>query len=145
MPYPVDTGRKLNVNKTFRRCPGRLLNVLCAFNLRPVSTGKFLRTNYLVVFCKKGILKNLTKFTGKQKQVFFLKSCSFSGKIFSLKYFPVNIVKVDFYLYVKLLITGHINLIKFVESNKVDNDSTKIWRIFVFFLFKKENVFYSSN
>ena len=32
----VDTGRKLNVHKTFRRC---LLNVLCTFNLRSVSTG----------------------------------------------------------------------------------------------------------
>ena len=37
---PVDTGCKLNVHKTFRRRPGRLLNVLCMFNLRPVSTGK---------------------------------------------------------------------------------------------------------
>ena len=36
---PVDTGRKLNVNKAFRRRPGRLLNVLCTFNLRPVSMG----------------------------------------------------------------------------------------------------------
>ena len=36
---PVDTGRKLNVHKTFRRRPGRLLNVLCTFNLRSVSTG----------------------------------------------------------------------------------------------------------
>ena len=36
---PVDTGRKLNVHKTFRRSPRRLLNVLCTFNLRPVSTG----------------------------------------------------------------------------------------------------------
>ena len=35
----VDTGRKLNVHKTFRRSPGRILNVLCSFNLRPVSTG----------------------------------------------------------------------------------------------------------
>ena len=35
---PVDTGRKLNVHKTFRRRPGRLLNVLCTFNLRPVPT-----------------------------------------------------------------------------------------------------------
>ena len=34
---PVDTGRKLNVHKTFRRRPGCLLNVLCTFNLRPVS------------------------------------------------------------------------------------------------------------
>ena len=37
--YPVDTGRKLNVHKTFRRRPGPLLNVLCTFSLRPVSTG----------------------------------------------------------------------------------------------------------
>ena len=36
---PVDTGRKLNVHKTFRRRARRLLNVLCTFNLRPVSTG----------------------------------------------------------------------------------------------------------
>ena len=35
----LDTGRKLNVHKALRRCPGRLLNVLCAFNLRPVSRG----------------------------------------------------------------------------------------------------------
>ena len=38
-PFPVDTGRQLNLHKTFRRRPGRLLNVLCSFNLRPVSTG----------------------------------------------------------------------------------------------------------
>ena len=37
-PIPADTGRKLNVHKTFRRRPGCLLNVLCTFNLRPVST-----------------------------------------------------------------------------------------------------------
>ena len=36
--FPVDTGRKLNVHKTFRRRSGRLLNVLRTFNLRPVST-----------------------------------------------------------------------------------------------------------
>ena len=29
----------LNVHKTFRRSPGRLLNVFCTFNLSPVSTG----------------------------------------------------------------------------------------------------------
>ena len=33
----VDTGPKLNVHKTFRGRPGRLLNVLCTFSLRPVS------------------------------------------------------------------------------------------------------------
>ena len=32
-PDPVDTGRKLDVYKTFRKRPGRLLNVLCMFNL----------------------------------------------------------------------------------------------------------------
>ena len=37
--FPVDTGRKLNVQKVFRKRPGHLLNVLCTFNLRPVSTG----------------------------------------------------------------------------------------------------------
>ena len=34
---PLDTGRKLNVHKTFRRRPEHLLNVLNTFNLRPVS------------------------------------------------------------------------------------------------------------
>ena len=34
---PVDTGRKMNVHKTFKRRPGHLLNVLCTFNLRSVS------------------------------------------------------------------------------------------------------------
>ena len=35
---PLDTGRKLNVHKTFRRLPRRL-NVLGTFSLRPVSRG----------------------------------------------------------------------------------------------------------
>ena len=34
---PPDTGNKLNVHKMFKRRPGRLLNVLCTFNLCPVS------------------------------------------------------------------------------------------------------------
>ena len=34
---PLDTRRKLNVHKTFRKYPGRLLKVLCTFNLRPLS------------------------------------------------------------------------------------------------------------
>ena len=37
--FPVDTGHKLNVHKTFGRHPGRLLNFLCTFTLPPVSTG----------------------------------------------------------------------------------------------------------
>ena len=43
--FPIDTGRKLNVNKTFRRRPRRLLNILCTFNLRPVSTGIMITLN----------------------------------------------------------------------------------------------------
>ena len=37
--FPVDTGRELKIHKTFRGRPGRLLNVLCTFTLRPVSAG----------------------------------------------------------------------------------------------------------
>ena len=37
---PVDTGRKLNVHKTFIRRPGCLMDVLCTFNLRPVTRGE---------------------------------------------------------------------------------------------------------
>lgn len=35
----VSAGHKVNAQKTFRRRPGRLLKILCAFNLRPVSRG----------------------------------------------------------------------------------------------------------
>ena len=37
--YPSRHRRKLNVHKTFRKRPVRLLNVLCTFNLCPVFTG----------------------------------------------------------------------------------------------------------
>ena len=36
---PLDTGCKLNVDKTVRRLPEHLLNVLRTFTLRPVSRG----------------------------------------------------------------------------------------------------------
>ena len=45
--YPVDTGRQLNVYKTFRRRPGRLLNALCTVNSRPVSTGSCIKFSRL--------------------------------------------------------------------------------------------------
>ena len=54
---PADTGRKLNVHKTFRRCPGCLLNVLCTLNLRPVSTGKL--GEILVFYAVKSYLQLL--------------------------------------------------------------------------------------
>ena len=47
---PADTGRKLNVHKTFTK---RLLNVLCAFNLRLLSTGKVLRHAVFLLSLKK--------------------------------------------------------------------------------------------
>ena len=95
MQPPVDTGSNLNVHKTFRRRPGRLLKVLCAFNLRPVSTGTGLfiyplkksknisfsdvfretsvmkwvndtfRSSPPALFLEKGILKICSKFTGE--------------------------------------------------------------------------------
>ena len=36
---PVDTGRKLNVHKTFRRRPGRLLNILMCVQFTPCVYG----------------------------------------------------------------------------------------------------------
>ena len=46
---PVDTGRKFNIHKTFRRRSGRLLNVLCTFDLRPVCTGEGVSWVFLFV------------------------------------------------------------------------------------------------
>ena len=43
--HPVETGRKLNVHKTFRRHPGRTLNVLCTFSLRPQGSPSICRAN----------------------------------------------------------------------------------------------------
>ena len=40
MRNPLDTGFKLNLHKTFRRCSGRFLNTLCRFNLRFLSNGE---------------------------------------------------------------------------------------------------------
>ena len=63
---PVDTRRKLNVDKTFRRCLGRLLNVLCTFNLRIVPTGKTFE------FRLNGLLEAVTQ-TCFVKKVFLEK------------------------------------------------------------------------
>ena len=51
--FPVDTGRKLNAHKTFRRRPGVLQNVLRTFNLRPVSSGMMIWTyhKYKLIDC----------------------------------------------------------------------------------------------
>ena len=48
LTYLIDTGRKLNVHETFRRRHGRLLNVLYAFNLHPVSTGYWIWIDFVI-------------------------------------------------------------------------------------------------
>ena len=44
LTYALDTGRKLNTRKTFRRRPGHLLNVLCMFKIITVSRGSRVTT-----------------------------------------------------------------------------------------------------
>ena len=84
--FPVDTGRKLNVHKTFRRRPGRLLTVLCTFNLRPVSTGilfhnqeQLLQDSYLKIHWKQfptAVMTILWKYKSLSKQLFEKKENS---------------------------------------------------------------------
>ena len=45
--HPLGTGRKLNVHKTFKRRPGRLLNVLCTLNFCPVSREQMIEKVHL--------------------------------------------------------------------------------------------------
>ena len=62
----MNTGRKLNVHKTFRRRPGLLLNVFCTFNLRPVSSRfsvhQALRSHRSCLLSSHQPLKSLTVF-----------------------------------------------------------------------------------
>ena len=58
------------------------------------------RSSHPVVFCKKGVLKNFTKFIGKQlcqslflSKVASLRSATLLKKSFWHKCFPVNFVK----------------------------------------------------
>ena len=67
---PVDAGRKLNAHKTFRRRPGHLLNVLCTFNLHPVSTGKTLKTDFYL----PSTIYNSGSFITKEKDSLYLQS-----------------------------------------------------------------------
>ena len=69
---PVDTGRKLNVHKTFRRRSGRLLNVLYTFSLRPMSTGMLIN---------KSINKSTESIDSKSEKV-FLRGQTFHNKVF---------------------------------------------------------------
>ena len=64
--YPVDTEYKLNVHKTFRRRPERLLNVLCTFNLRPVSTGYYKIRSVDVYLSFRQFILRVLPFTSSQ-------------------------------------------------------------------------------
>ena len=78
---PVGTGRKSNLHKTFRRCPGRLLNVLCMFNLRLVSTGwgnylrkQFFTSKFIILFLFNSIASLMFCFdliSTKNSSIFF--------------------------------------------------------------------------
>ena len=52
--YPLDVRSNLNVAKTFSRRPGRHLNVLFMFDLRPVSRGNSWKWGYWYNFYQKG-------------------------------------------------------------------------------------------
>ena len=45
---PLDKGYEFNGHNTFRRRRGRVLNVLCVFNLRPVSKEGVMLDRYLL-------------------------------------------------------------------------------------------------
>ena len=67
---PLDIGRQLNVHKTFRRRPGGLLNVLCTFNLRPVSRGNLIarqcnRNTHTKMRRKRNLGEKITKKNGR--------------------------------------------------------------------------------
>ena len=56
--WPVDTGHKLNVHRTFRKRPGRLLNVLYTFNLRPLSMGCCVTGFTYRVYCYSHLIQS---------------------------------------------------------------------------------------
>ena len=56
----VDTAGKLNVQKTFRRRPGRLLKILCTFSLRLVSTGAQIHLGHCQTYMMEILGKELT-------------------------------------------------------------------------------------
>ena len=70
--YFLDTERKLNACKTFRRRPGGLLNVLCTSSLRPLSRGSL---QVRVV-----LLRHLTPLPEKYKVDSHSYSCHLSNR-----------------------------------------------------------------
>ena len=71
-----------------------------------------IRSSRPEVFCKKGVLTNFTKFTGKH-----LSQSLFFNKVRVLRHFPVNSAKVlrtPFFIYHHwwLLLAGELHIIK---------------------------------
>ena len=106
--YLVDTGRKLNVHKTFRRRPGRLRNVLCKFNVCPVSTGWILVLNWITNW--KVLLNNLFILTKQWRNTWIHKN-----------------VTIDQYVFA--LVAGSINVSKDVHWEKAPSNGTKYSRM----------------
>ena len=90
---PADTGRKLNLHKTFRRRPERLLNVLCTFNLRLVSTGRNGKISKLLQKTWSFLLWKTTRCSKEWPKNLF-SSCLWvlhGGKDFQSSYITFNI------------------------------------------------------
>ena len=83
--YPLDTGRKLNVHKTFRRRPRPLLNVLFTFNLRPVPRG------YMSLF-DKDIIAYFLKF-------FKINCLNYRFLIFQIDILTLRVTELYLYSY----------------------------------------------
>ena len=57
----MDTECNLNVYKTYRKPAGCLLDVLCTFNLRPVSTGMIRKTYQKIEYMVKTDKRKISK------------------------------------------------------------------------------------
>ena len=94
--FPLDTGNKLNVHKTFGRRPGCLLNVLCTFNLRSLFRGLILQLpihfftfpsmHFCFNFCQTDtdislLFRYLIPFTSARMEFFWFFFFSFSDFI----------------------------------------------------------------
>ena len=109
---PVDTGRKLNVNKAFRRRPGRLLNVLCTFNLRPVSTGVAHAVTGVTGVLQNSsynILMQTASFTVRNPKVYnYLFEISSQLSYISPELLPSDFKGISICVFGKTSITAHL-------------------------------------
>ena len=85
--YPLNTGRELNVQTTFRRHRERLLSVLCTFNLRLVSREYLHKTHKST--------KQKEPFTGVSYNRLPEKNYAIHGKIHAMGLFFSNIEALD--------------------------------------------------